>query len=44
MSYNDRVNKSNQGLSLGVETDERIVAEIQKKKDDYKQTKEDLEE
>ena len=29
---------------MGVETDQRIVAEIQKKKDDFRQTKEDLEE
>lgn len=29
---------------MGVETDERIVASMQKKKDDCRQTKEDLEE
>ena len=33
-----------QGVSLGVETDERILAQIQKRRDDLRQTKDDLDE
>jgi len=43
ISGRDRANFKGEGVSLGLETDERIKNELQKKKDDLRETRQGLE-
>ena len=43
LSGRDRANFGNEGVSLGLEDDDRIKHELQKKKDDLRETRQALE-